>query len=277
MADRIAVANGGVIEQFGTPRDSTASPARPSSPTSWARPTGCRSSASTRTAPAWAVRNWPWTRRWAPRPAACSCAPRQCARQRRAAEQPTPCWPTCSTACSGPRLPPGLAPGRRARATTVHSIVSPKPETPCWAHAASRCWWSCRAMRLRATLDAGSAPAADAAPAAVSQPPLTPAPPVTPAASFPALGRRPLPRWAGSAGLGLGQGALVLGWRCPGAAAARHPDQVRDRRRRRLGRAVRDDRHHRRRRFSPWSGAARPWAWSPRCWWCPPPTPSPTA
>ena len=45
----------------------------------------------------------------------------------------------------------------------------------------------------------------------MSQPPLTPAPPVTPAASFPALGRRPLPRWVGSAGLGLGQGALVLG------------------------------------------------------------------
>ena len=34
---------------------------------------------------------------------------------------------------------------------------------------------------------------------------------MTPAASFPALGRRPLPRWVGSAGLGLGQGALVLG------------------------------------------------------------------
>ena len=66
-------------------------------------------------------------------------------------------------------------------------------------------------MRFAPTLDAGSAPAADAAPAAVSQPPLTPAPPVTPAASFPALGRRPLPRWVGSAGLGLGQGALVLG------------------------------------------------------------------
>ena len=31
-------------------------------------------------------------------------------------------------------------------------------------------------MRFAPTLDAGSAPAADAAPAAVSQPPLTPAP-----------------------------------------------------------------------------------------------------
>lgn len=66
-------------------------------------------------------------------------------------------------------------------------------------------------MRFAPTLDAGAAPAADAAPAAMSQPALTPAPPVTPAASFPALGRRPLPRWVGSAGLGLGQGALVLG------------------------------------------------------------------
>ena len=66
-------------------------------------------------------------------------------------------------------------------------------------------------MRFAPMLDAGSAPAAEAASAAVSQPALTPAPPVTPAASFPALGRRPLPRWVGSAGLGLGQGALVLG------------------------------------------------------------------
>ena len=60
---------------------------------------------------------------------------------------------------------------------TVHSIVSPKPETPCWALTPpAAAGWSCRAMRFAPTLDAGSAPAADAAPAAVSQPPLTPAP-----------------------------------------------------------------------------------------------------
>ena len=60
---------------------------------------------------------------------------------------------------------------------TVHSIVSPKPETPCWALTPpAAAGWSCRAMRFAPTLDAGAAPAADAAPAAMSQPALTPAP-----------------------------------------------------------------------------------------------------
>jgi len=76
MADRIAVMNGGVIEQFGTPRELYR---RPSSPISSARPTGCRSSASTRTAPASAARNWRWTRRWSATSASCSCGPRRCA------------------------------------------------------------------------------------------------------------------------------------------------------------------------------------------------------
>ena len=133
-------------------------------------------------------------------------------------------------------------------------------------------------MRFAPTLDAGSAPAADAAPAAVSQPPLTPAPPVTPAASFPALGRRPLPRWVGSAGLGLGQGALVLGLALFLALPllAILIKSVTDGDGAWVGLSVMtgiiagDG-------FLAMVGAAWPWAWSPRCWWCPPPTPSPTA
>ena len=101
---------------------------------------------------------------------------------------------------------------------------------------------------------------------------------MTPAASFPALGRRPLPRWVGSAGLGLGQGALVLGLALFLALPllAILIKSVTDGDGAWVGLSVMtgiiagDG-------FLAMVGRSRPWAWSPRCWWCPPPTPSPTA
>ena len=100
MADRIAVMNGGVIEQFGTPRELYRQPGSAFiadfvGEANWL-PFERIDAHRARVA----VRNWPWTRRWAPRPAACSCAPRQCASAPCGRNSPTPCWPTCSTACS---------------------------------------------------------------------------------------------------------------------------------------------------------------------------------
>ena len=131
MADRIAVMNGGVIEQFGTPRELYRQPG------------------SAFIADFVGEANWlPFERIDAHRarvgrqelavdealgaasglfvrPRPCASAP--CGRnsQRHAGRRARRRVP-------GPRLPPGLAPGSVPGAT-VHSIVSPKPETPCWA------------------------------------------------------------------------------------------------------------------------------------------------
>ena len=225
MADRIAVMNGGVIEQFGTPRELYRQPG------------------SAFIADFVGEANWlPFERidahrarvgrqelavdealgaasgRLFVRPEAVR-ASAPCGRN-----SPTPCWPTCSTACSwaeatawpcawkacpAPPCIPSCPRNRRRPA-------GPSRRQPLLGGAAAPCDSRLRLTRVprrrrrRARRREPAAPDAGA--------------PVTPAASFPALAAA-LPRWAGPPAWAWGRRAGAGAGVVPGAAAARHPDR----------------------------------------------------
>ena len=175
MADRITVMNGGVIEQFGTPRELYRQPGSAFiadfvGEASWlpferidahrAR-VGRQELAVDEALGAASGRLF--VRPEAVRVSAVRPEQRHAGRRAR-------------RRVPGPRLPPGLAPGRRARRHRAFHRVPETGDALLGLTPPAAAGWSCRAMRFAPTLDAGSAPAADAAPAAVSQPPLTPAP-----------------------------------------------------------------------------------------------------